>query len=342
MVAAFEVGMAMYDANMASNALQGAELHKPDMAATELAVTPAQLTAFANFEGPRGNISDGALLDTVNTVTATPNTTLIVGTKQHASTIPFVGTLPFTFTVSTAVQRQLLNAAAQGGTPRSMGGWFPSSFTGMLKPTQLFPLLPEVAEFNFAPGQFCQVAPVTSAAADVIVPQGGAGSGRVYVSQETDFGGSSPLKSQAIGELAVAFQGACQAEVNASVCSAEAGNLSTMDGGTVVAGNTVQQLTHNPPGSPGKTLTVTMGCTDPTLVVGDPTCVPVEISRVYSVYGPAAPPAGTYYDPSGAYTGPPGQFVPQCHERKVAECQVRKAVQYAQTAVANYASAHCR
>jgi uncharacterized protein (UPF0333 family) len=109
----FTFGMGMYEAHMASDAIQLPALKKQDMAKKAQAISSGELLGYVSSGGTTGTMKSGTLLDGINKQNMDNYTSIIVGTKSF---VPLVNFLPgFTISTAGAINRSLLETANSGG-----------------------------------------------------------------------------------------------------------------------------------------------------------------------------------------------------------------------------------
>jgi hypothetical protein len=120
----FTLGMGMYEAHMASDAIQLPALKKQDMASKSQVIGSGDLIGYVSAGGTSGTLSSGVLLDSINKQDVDNYTSVIVGKKSF---VPLVGFLPgFSISTAEAMNKGLLDAANNGATVRPAGtAWVP-------------------------------------------------------------------------------------------------------------------------------------------------------------------------------------------------------------------------
>ncbi len=112
LVGTFGVGMAMYQAHMASDAIRQPALQKLEMAASDYAICDRDLLGYINGSKLGGNLKMGPYLDSVAIREQNDYGSVLVGRKTITPIAPFLPT--FDVKVTQVVNRNLLYPAYMG------------------------------------------------------------------------------------------------------------------------------------------------------------------------------------------------------------------------------------
>ncbi len=329
MVIAAYVGMAMYHGNMASSAVKGPSMHKSEMAENPAAVGEGDLLGFALGDAPTGNINEGGVLDTLTVNPVSPLTSVMIGEKTFTAPLLFAN-VDFVFSASESIQLQLLEPANQGGVVRAEEEGIRLEIVKPIENTN-FPGIPSSLEFN-AP-QSCSIVDHGPAIANSIYPNA-PGGGSTYISTILP-SGPSPFTFAATMSLRsmVEARGLCVLGEEEGTCRAEEAHFrdhnvdSSGISGTAATGMSLSRRINNPPGGPGHIMIEEVNCLGDeclsiaSILDGEPGDFTMERFNWYTYPSRSH---GDYHDPAGSYIDPPGSFVPNCNQRKRAECLARE------------------
>ena len=316
-------GMAIYQGTMASEAIKEPTVHKMDMANMPNAVGAGQLTAYA-LGGVTGSLMPGAILDSVTTADINPYITIMEGSKTSIP-VPLLN-VQFTFTVTEAIQRRLLDAnngtiSCAMNTPCLFGGGGRVPWTD--------PLITQLK----APVLSCGSATMTTSDADQLVPN--APPSQYYHALNTTYGTVPYTKSTVMSVFVnssyatskcppAKFQGQCQGYYNDFIPKPWPGTPVTCAPGSDPTCATYSSLLLNPPGRPGMEVMAK---------VQGGARIPLTITPAGFTSDPAH---GWYWDPTGMYVGPTPNMVNDCVKRWVAECKVEWGTDLAKQVAAAY------
>lgn len=299
LVGAFYVGWAMYEGHMAADAIKRPTLQKMTMANTPGAVGPGQIMGWAT--GATGNLSDGAL-DSVNFVHVDDRTSILVG--QKAYTAGPLG-ITFDFSVNQAIQRKLLEPAGGSAVPAT---WFPTPDRGLGPPTSFDPHLANMPRIKCGPDE------MRFWNADQIWTSG-PGNGNTFQARDREWMRETAFANR--DTMTLSFNHSELPpnpgggnDVPGLTCATYQDNLTYKPDGPVVNLPTATFEADNPWGAPGVHMKIVARCAN-----SPPgPCDPVEVTPTYNEEFP--PPHPLYWDPSGAYRNPPGNFIPTCAQRQ--------------------------
>ena len=329
LIAAFEGGMAMYTAGLASDAIRQPAAKKLLMAADDGTVTEGTVKGYANNGELKGNIMGGAALDNVTYAQTGPNdvASLLVGEKKFKSPVSW---LPdFTFTVTQPIQKNLLKPANAGGAKPGGGGGNPGS---AWVPGGTVPPSPgevarsmgiDASSISFRPG--CQMAPSGPNIVDAISTEISRDA-KAYISN-VPVAFETAVEDASLLQAANSFMAGC-ANDGAAACEQEAKDFERKDyppeasGGPPPTTMRKKYVIDNPPGGPGLKITWYVVCEgeDP----AQPNCI-ANAPFMEKLPFTSDPNHGAYNDESGQFTGPPAGMVDSCKARKQAECALTKA-----------------
>ncbi len=337
----FYMGMGLYEASIASDAIRTPAMKKMEMAGEPGAISPGTVLGYISSGQLAGNtkLINGAKVDSVTYANVSPYTSLVVGSKQFQSVNPLPG---FNITVAQPLNAKLLLAAHNGAKVRPAGSpWVP----GGSPRTPLWEQMPDLPpDINVLPN--CQTTPVGDNVANALNTEIKAD--KTYISMEP-IASFSPvpetdlmrIAQKYVGECYNAGLGECQQEKQDLMPDpkppAQAQEIASV-GGPPPATTIYRFQIKNPPGGPGTILVYKFTCSESGATNGY--CDWPTIDRIMP--NPAVgPDHGRYYDPAGKYDEPPADFVESCRSRKAAECQMKKAIAEAERLVAA-ATAECQ
>lgn len=342
LVIAGYVGIGMYQAHMASDAIRQPALKKLEMAAEPGGISNETLLGYVTGGPLKGNINSGGAVDSVNVTNtgASDLAAIIVGNKQF--TVNFPGLPAFNFTAAQAIQKNLLLSAEFGAKKRSLDGWVPGG-TPRQPPWMAFPSLPPGFDLL---GQ-CQKIPIDIGVIKAVDTDKTKEKIYIAVPDVPDFP-SSPVKLDNIITLATKFAGECDG-YQASVCDKEYADFlpEKLPDVVIQAGTKPDPFTKefkfkNPPGAPGlmSSYRITCDAEDATSAADCKLVSDVSSSGNwkpdFSLLPEITADHGWYFDPTDKYEKPPDDFKESCKSRKKAECQVKKALDKANEIVAQY------
>lgn len=328
MVGVGYAGMAMYQGTMASEAIKEPATTKNELAGRSGAISQGELLAQTRRVG--GNfLGNTAALDSVRiTDPGVGDIALLVGHKQSI-TIPIFN-LSFDFGVVQPIQKNLLEANT--GTRSSGPNEAPANLAGKKGPPSENP---KFQKDNLPPLMECSPpsasTTVTPAVANALYPDA---PGATYDSREefsipVKLGLDSVMKFMNSADVA----SECQDLLGGGTCAKEMADLQPKPATNKFGcpdDKGVPQCVYatyheNPKGAPGQRLEIRYDAK-----TGQ------ETKTFTPMFGP---PQGLYYDASGAYEKPPGDFMQSCTQRKVAECKIKAAAKKANELAEEYADA---
>jgi hypothetical protein len=335
LIAGVGFGLGLYQANIASGAIQQPALKKLEMADNPNAISSETVLGWVTKEGTKGNILGGKAVDSVSFVSDDPELALVVGTKEVHSIASFLPDM--NITVVQGLNKNLLLAADAGAKIKrpAKTAWVPGG-TPRLPPWKN-PILGKNVPPDLQVNPNCESRPVSPSLVSGInddekIP-------RTYLSN-VSLNLFSRVKPSVLLQMANDFEAAC-AGAGAGVCEQEEKDLQTYpessQGGVLEKkeGTPPDPVTYyykitNPPGGPGTILTYTITCQG-----NPPQCgAPVMGTAVRN--SALAADHGMYYDPAGKYDKLPEDFVSSCKARKKAECKLIKAVEKAEAILTAY------
>ncbi len=342
LVIAGYVGIGMYQAHMASDAIRQPALKKMEMAGEPGAISNATLLGYVTGGPLQGNIRSGGAIDNVNVTNTGGNdlAAVIVGNKQY--TVNFPGIPAFNFTAAQAVQKNLLLSAEFGAKKRGLSGWVPGG-TPRQPPWLAFPELPPT--FNLL-GQ-CQKIPIDISVIKAVDTD--KEKEKIYIAvPELPEMPTSPVSLDNIITLADKFAGECEG-YKASVCDKEYQDFlpERLPDVVIQAGSKPDPYTkefkfRNPPGAPGLMSSYRITCDAEDEESAADCKLVSDVGSTgnwkpdFSLLPEITPDHGWYFDPENKYERPPDTFKESCKSRKKAECQVKKALDKANEIVAQY------
>lgn len=338
LVAAGYIGIGMYEAHMASDAIRQPAMKKLEMAGEAGAISNGVLLGYVTGGNLQGNIDYGAPVDDVS-ISNTADEDLaavIVGTKEFSVNLP---PLPrFNYTVAQAVQKNLLLSAEFGAKKRPLSGWVPGG-TPRQPPWMQFPSLPPGFDLLGS----CHTMPVDAAVIKAVDVEKNPQKTYIAVPEVPNLP-PSPIKLDNLISMAGTFAGECEG-YQAGVCEAEYNHFLpeelpdiVISGGPKPTPYIKEFQYKNPPGAPGLKVSYRIKCFDE-----DDRCKLDLEGQATNDWRPdfellpeIGPNHGWYFDPDSKYERPPDDFKDSCKSRKKAECQVRKALEKANEIVAAY------
>lgn len=341
LIGAASFGIGLYQANLASGAIQQPALKKLEMADTPGPISQGKVLGWVTGEGTKGSMLTGKAVDSVAFVDNDPNIALVVGTKDYKGIASFVPGM--TITVAQGLNKNLLLAADAGGAKRRPVGspWVPGG--APRTPPWQNPVLGQDVPPDLKLNPGCAQTPVGDDVVNGLNTD--SGNPKTYISRDP-FATFSPVDKGQLMEMAQSFDGAC-ASAGAGVCAQEEKDLEPKPPkdqpalpdekyGTPPGPVSYSFKATNPPGGPGTILTYGFVCKAPDGKT--PVCDPPQLQQVTP--NPAVGPNhGMYTDPTGKYEKPPADFVKSCMARKQAECMVKKAVDKANSILSAYPDA---
>ena len=329
------VGIGMYQANQASEAIRQPAMHKMEMANTVARVDNGRLLGYVQGSQHSGNIRVNQAVDSV-TVRANgfqDQAAVVTGTKHFSVGVTW---LPeFDFTVAQAVQTKLLEPAEFNATRHGTGPWVPGG-TPRMPPWKRFPNLPPGFDLNEA----CARVPVSPEMIRSLDTDKDAR--KVYISVPEMPPGlpSSPIKPDALLSMASTMPGSSCGDA-AGTCNREFEDFMPDPRNRKPNEEVTMPLAppaiyiktmsmKNPPGAPGLKVEFSVQC----LEIMDPVCQARD--PVYERLPEIGPNHGNYFDPTEKYLEPPEKMKTSCMSRKKAECQLKEALDKANAIAAAF------
>lgn len=322
MVAGGFIGMAMFTAHTAAEAIKEPTVRKMEMAKNPGAYSNGAILSMVR-SAKGANTLQGLVFVDVPSADGS-RTKILVGTKNFTVALPFMPPMTFEFTATQGIQAALL--AANNGSAAD-----PSYVPGGRQPP------PSQSEDPYGwtrTPRACQTTPIGEPEVLNLRPNNS-----FYMARNPQSFGSVFTTSLEVLELATNFAGECadggggaaatcegyrqQLMPEPPFCKPETGGRFNYD--PVTPSSWVEYTCKNPPGAPGKEMTIRMICSTPDKDSDTPQCGTTQDGppRFVEVVGP---PVGLFND-SGETSGePPAEYVPECVKRKVAECQIQRAV----------------
>ncbi|HEY9745914.1 MAG TPA: TadE family protein [Oculatellaceae cyanobacterium] len=335
-------GFGLYQANLASSAIQQPALHKLEMADTPGAISPGTvLNWVTGNDGTKGSMKTGDAVDSVKFVNQNAETAIIVGTKRYKGIAPFLPS--FDITVVQGINSNLLQAS--GGSAARVrpanGTWVPGG--APRTPPWMDPLV-QNAPPDFRMNPSCAASPVGIELVNALNSE--LKTEKTYISNKP-VAFFSPVEPKTLIQISQEFEGAC-ASAGAAICAKEYEDLlpdppkdqpAALKSKSATPPDTVTYVyeTKNPPGGPGTIVRYTFECSKAYFEQHGNYCDSPRPAIGETVSNPdIGPDHGMYFDPTGKYEKPPDDFKDSCMSRKQAECMLEKGVAKANQIAAKY------
>ena len=328
------LGIGMYHAQMASDAIRQPAMRKWEMANNPKQITEKMVLGYttnkANPNLTQGNIQGGDL-DDIDFVNVNDDISVVVGTKRFSA----MGLPTFNFTVAQAVNRKLLrNAANNKAVVRKFTDeWLPYGSPRTIpweemKNDRHKPLVFEMLDNG------CRTEDVDKTNQNVlsryILPS------ETYIAR-TYTDEPSPVTQSTLMQIADTLAESCKAKDEAkwtSECQQEYEDLMPSDDQSVSGappGTMIGTYNYNNPhGGPAMKMTYKITCSS-----AGPPCK-TDDEPEFAHLPTIDENHGLYWDPTGKYRKPPADFVNSCKASKQAMCQLRDAAKIAQDITGRY------
>jgi hypothetical protein len=336
-------GLGLYQANMASSAIQQPSLKKLEMADTPGAIAPATVLAWVTgADSTKGTIKSGNAVDSVKFANQQAETEILVGTKGYKAIAPFLPS--FDITVAQGINKNLLLASSGGAArvrPASVP-WVPGG--APRTPPWKDPIM-QNAPPDFRMNPNCAKVPVGEDAVGALNSE--VQTDKTYISNKP-VAFFSAVSLPTLIQLSQQFEGAC-ANDGADVCQKEHDDLMPkppkdqpaelkLMSGVPPGIVSYAYQTKNPPGGPGTVVTYTFQCSKTFGLGGGKFCKSPQPSGGIITHNPdIGADHGLYFDPTAKYEKPPDPgFMDSCKSRKQAECMLKKGTERADQIMNRY------